>query len=188
MDDQISMITRCCVAIFFGLRYTCVGNKFWGFQSRLEMQNPKGGCFTEMVCRRHKTSFGSETTMKCSIAWNIKGGRCDTLDTSPKKGFLLSSFRFFSDYGFCWKKTLPYVCVCHTLSQRVLLYKCRGVRLVIHTHRTQRSYGMTREGWTDHPPVPAFSTVDHAVPLSLVAFMVVCMIPPVNLFLPRFCS
>ena len=28
-------------------------------------------------------------------------------------------------------------------------------RTARHTHRTQRSYGMTREGWTDHPLVPA---------------------------------
>ena len=41
-----------------------------------------------------------------------------------------------------------------------------------YTYLTQRSSGVSRDGWTDHPPVPA-STVEQAVPILLFDSMVV---------------
>ena len=47
--------------------------------------------------------------------------------------------------------------VCNPWNQREPLGLEQG-RTARHTHRTQCSYGMTRDGWTDHPrvPVPLF--------------------------------
>ena len=56
------------------------------------------------------------------------------------------------------------VCVCHTLVLRV--FQKKQGRQARYTYLTQRSSGVSRDGWTDHPPVPA-STVEQAVPILL---------------------
>ena len=71
---------------------------------------------------------------------------------------------------FFEKAPKPAICV-STPGQRVLNHLRQG-RQARYTYLTQRSSGVSRDGWTDHPPVPA-STVEQAVPILLFDSMVV---------------
>ena len=56
------------------------------------------------------------------------------------------------------------VCVCVSTSV-TKSFECRGSEHSL-ANSVQRSYALEWEAWTDHPCVPAFWTVDHAVPIS----------------------